>query len=245
MTVLEIMIVLAIIGAGAMLVNRGFRTLTRQDLVEGVTELATVMKRTSQLAIEHGEMHRILFDVDKQLYIVEACQGSTSIMRNEQLRPDEDEVKRAKDRGEQKLRDLPPDAFAADPEEAAKRVTALAASHVADKVCAPATDVVSGDSSGKGFSRALRADKGIKFKNVYVQHLERPADKGQVAIYFFPQGQSEKAIVELTDGTETFTILVHGLTGRVELRDGEMQDPDEHMLRNVLGDKDKRPRGEK
>jgi hypothetical protein len=42
----------------------------------------------------------------------------------------------------------------------------------------------------------------------------------------------------MTDGSETYTILVHGLTGRVELRDGTLRDPDDHMLRNVLGDKD-------
>ena len=54
----------------------------------------------------------------------------------------------------------------------------------------------------KGWVRALRADKGIKFKEIWVQHRDESATKGQVAIYFFPTGASEKAVIELTDGTE-------------------------------------------
>ena len=63
--------------------------------------------------------------------------------------------------------------------------------------------------------------------------------KGQIAIYFFPAGSSEKAVIEVTDDSETFSILVHGLSGRIELRDGTLRDVNDHMLRNVLGDKDK------
>jgi len=63
--------------------------------------------------------------------------------------------------------------------------------------------------------------------------------KGQVAIYFFPTGSAEKAVVEMTDGSETFSVLVSGLTGRIELKDGTLRDVNEHMMRNALGDKDK------
>src|SRR5262244_1780911 len=85
MTVLELMIVLAIIGGAAVLVRSGFRMITKADLVENATELSAMMKRTGQLSIEHGELHRIVFDLDKQIYVVEVCQGATAIMRNEQL----------------------------------------------------------------------------------------------------------------------------------------------------------------
>jgi hypothetical protein len=35
-------------------------------------------------------------------------------------------------------------------------------------------------------------------------------------------------------------VLVFGLTGRVELHDGELKDVNDHMLRNVMGDKDQK-----
>src|SRR3954464_4062779 len=125
MTVLEIMIVLAIIGGGAVLVRSGFRMITKADLVENATELAAVLRRTNQLAIEHGEMHRVVLDLEDHQYIVEVCQGQTAIVRNEKLDKKPEEVKDAIERGKQRLGQMPEDAFAAgDPEEATKRAVA-------------------------------------------------------------------------------------------------------------------------
>lgn len=238
MTVLEIMIVLAIIGAGAILVRSGFRLISKADLVENATEMSAVLKRANQLAIEHGEMHRVVFDFEKGAYVVEVCQGSTSIMRNEKLEKDPEEIKAALERGKQRLEQMPEDALAAgDAEEATKRATAIAGHHIADRQCQPASDAISGDASGKGWARTLYKDKGIKIKQIFVQHRDNAITKGHEAIYFFPAGSAEKAVVELTDGDAVFTILVHGLTGRVELRDGELNNVDDHMMRNAMGDK--------
>jgi len=239
MTVLEIMIVLAIIGGGAILVRTGFRSITKADLVENATELAAVMKRASQLAIEHGEMHRVTFDFDKHAYVVEICQGATAIVRNEQLNPDPEKAQEALERGQQRMGQLPPDALASgDPEEATRRAMAVAGHHVADRVCAPAGDGMTGDAEGKGWIRRLSVGRGIKLGKIWVQHLENGVSQDQVAVYFFPTGSAEKAVIELTDGSDTFTVLVHGLTGRVELRDGPLRSVDEHMLRNALGERE-------
>jgi hypothetical protein len=127
---------------------------------------------------------------------------------------------------------------AGDPDEAAKRQMAVAGAHVADRECVAATDTYTGDSSGKGWARILHANSGVKFKQIYVQHRDDPVTKGQVALYFWPTGSSEKAVIEVTDGSEVFSVLVFGLTGRVELHDGALKDPNDHMLKNVLGDKD-------
>ena len=240
MTVLEIMIVLAVIGGLMFIVRSGFRVLTKADLVEDSVELTAVMRRTSQLAIEHGELHRVVLDLDNHGYVVEVCQGEAAIMRNERLTNDDDEVKRAIERGKQRMSQLPSDALAAgDPEAATRRSAAVAGHHVADRTCVPATEGLTGDSSGKGWARKLRKDK-VKLKAVWVQHRDDSATKGQVAIYFFPIGGAEKAVIELTDGSEVFSLLVFGLTGRVELRDGELRNVDDHMLRNVMGDKDQK-----
>jgi len=245
MTVLELMIVLAIVGAAMMLVRSGFRMITRADLVENATELQAVLRRASTLAIEHGELHRVVIDMDKQLYSVEVCQGAIAIQRNEAVRPDEEKKKQALDKGKNAFSNMPQDALqVGDPEEAAKRATAVAGHHVSDRTCVTASDAITGaaenDAKGKakGWVRGLRADKGIKFKEIWVQHRDESATKGQVAIYFFPTGASEKSVIELTDGTDVFTVLVYGLTGRVELRDSVLHDVNEHMMRNAMGDKD-------
>ena len=239
MTILEIMVVLAIMAGAIVLLRNGFRLVTKADLVENSTELAAVMRRASQLAIERGEMHRVVIDLDSQQYLLEVCQGQTALVRNEALKQDPEEQKRAMERGKQRMQDLPQDALAAgDADEAVKRATAISGHHIADRQCAPATEGVTGDASGAGWQRKLRAQKGIKFKEVWVQHRDDSATKGQVGIYFFPVGSAEKAVIEVTDGSQTFTVLVHGLTGRVELKDGTLRDVDDHMLRNAMGEKD-------
>lgn len=239
MTVLEIMIVLAILGGGVVLVRTGFRMLTKADLVENAVELSAVLRRAGQLAIENGEMHRVVFNIEKGIYVVEVCQGQISILRNEKLNADPEEVKEALERGKQRMGTLPADAFAAgDADEGTKRVTALAGHHIADRMCSPATTAMTGDVSGKGWERSLYSGKGIKFQEIWVQHRDEGITKEPVAIYFFPMGSAEKAVIEVTDGSETFSVLVHGLTGRVELRDGKLRSVDDHMMKNVMGDRD-------
>lgn len=237
---MELMIVLAIIGGAAFLMRTGFRSLTKADLVENSTDLEAVMKRASQLAVEHGQLHRVVIDMDKNVYSVEVCEGQIGIQRNELVRPDEDAKKRALEKGKDKLQGNTDQGalMGGDPETAAKRAMAIAGHHIADKTCIPVPDPTSGDVEGKGFIRQLRVNKGIKFKEIWVQHRDESVTKGQVAVYFFPLGSSEKAVVELTDGDETFSVLVYGLTGRVELRDGILRDVNDHMMKNIMGDRD-------
>src|SRR5512139_3812117 len=103
MTILEIMVVIAIIGGMAFIVRSGFRLITKADLVENSTELAAIMRRAGQLAVERGEVHRIVLDLDSHAFVLEVCQGQTAIVRNEALRADTDEAKRAIERGKQRL----------------------------------------------------------------------------------------------------------------------------------------------
>ena len=251
MTVLELMVVLAILGLSVMLVRGGFKALTKADLVEDANDLAAILRRTGQLAVEHGEMHRVVIRLDAPNpkpkdwwdYSVEVCQGSTTVMRNEALRVDEEAAKQAIERGKQKLATLPNDALAVgDPEDAMKRATAIAGHHVADRMCVPAQDSVSGDSTKKPWIRRLR--RGSRLDKAAVQHLDDVQTKGELAVFFFPNGSAEKAVVEVTDGEDTFTVLVHGLTGRVELKDKALDDPNDHMLRNALGDTEEKRENE-
>src|SRR6185503_10150849 len=103
MTVLELMIVLAIIAAASVLVRSAFRLLTRADLVEGSTELSALFKRASSLAVEMGGMYRVTMDVDKGTFVVEQCKGATAIQLDEKVRPDEEAKKRAIEKGKNQL----------------------------------------------------------------------------------------------------------------------------------------------
>lgn len=247
---LEIMIVIAIVGLAGLLIRGGVRMVTKADLVEDAGLLAAYLKRANQMAIERGELHRVRVDFEKHAYAIEICPGQTAIVRNEALEVDPDEAKAALERGQQRLQQMPEDALAAgDPEEGTRRAMALGGHHVGDRVCQPVTEGITGTVPRRGekpnqWAQPLRSDKGIKFKELWVQHRDKSVTDGAEAIYFFPQGSAEKAVLELTDGSATFTLLIYGLTGRVELRDGELEDVDSHMLRDALGKKQQERDGE-
>ncbi len=253
LTLLEIMIVIAIIGLGMFAIGRGLRGLTKADLVEDADELAAMLRRAGQLAIENGEQHRVVFDLDKSVYRIDKCSGPATLARNEAVANDEEKTKQAIDRGNEKLRDLPQDALAVgDPEEAMARSKAIAGHHVADRTCVPATAGISGikhnvkkrylqiGDADADWIRNLNVVAGNKFAEIWVQHKDESTKKGEVAIYFFPNGSSEKAVIQLIDNDNDYkTVLVHGLSGRVTQKSGKLEDIDSHMLRNVMGDKDK------
>jgi type II secretory pathway pseudopilin PulG len=242
-TVLEMMIVVAIIGGFAYIAAGAFRMVTKADLVDDAQHIAAVMRRTSQLATETGQLHRVVLDFEHKKFAVEVCEGDLTVHRGEaeekvSPRTREDRLQMARERLQEQTKQAAA-AVPTSPEDEMKRAAALAGQHVGGAACQPVgAGAASGDAEGRGLDGELQAYRGIKFREVWVQHSEDSVTADTVAVHFFPIGSAEKAIVSLTDGGATYSILVHGLTGRIELVDGEIRDPDEHMMRNAEGDKD-------
>ena len=65
------------------------------------------MRRASTLAVEHGEMHRLVIDLDTQIYTVEICQGAVAIQRNEILRANQEDKQHALDKGKNAFSNMP------------------------------------------------------------------------------------------------------------------------------------------
>ena len=238
------MIVIAIIGMLGYVGYGAIRKLTRANLVEDTNRLGALMSRASELAGETGKLHRVTIDFDQDAAYVEACEGTMSITRVKSGDKPLDEKEAAHRIEEAKGRlQANKDANAmqrgftatATPEDETKMAAALAGHHIGDQTCQPVKDAYSGDSEGKPLILKLKKDSGIKVKEVWVQHRDDSVTTGQVSIYFFPLGSAEKAIVELTDGTDIYSVKVHGLTGQIETVDGEVKEVDEFMHHDVTG----------
>jgi general secretion pathway protein H len=54
--------------------------------------------------------------------------------------------------------------------------------------------------------------------DVYTPRMDEPVTEGRAYIYFFPLGQSEAAIIHLSDedGENIYSLVVHPITGRVQ-----------------------------
>jgi prepilin-type N-terminal cleavage/methylation domain-containing protein len=256
LTLLEIMIVVAIMGIALFALRSSLNILTNFGLSEDSDELAAMLRRASQLAVERGEQHRVVFDLEKGGYRIDVCQGPAALARNEAIDPDKEKAEQAVQKGQEKLRDLPQDALAVgDPDEAMRRAKALAGHHIADRICAPAVGGTSGVAHsftkknlqiGDDDADWIRAlNRSVKFTEIWVQHKDGSTKKGEVALYFFPNGSAEKAVIEMTDGDAVRTVIVNGLSGRIQQKAGKLEDVEAVMLRNVMGKKDKERESDK
>ncbi len=250
------MISLAIIGMMSYLGYGALRWLRGANVTEASVELASVMRRAQQLAAETGMLHRVVFDLgksssDPQTYRVEVCAGGPgAISRDPELAdPDQgdDKRKRAVEDAKQRLQSLPSSGGAGggagalptgDPEQAEDMALALAGQLAARRTCVVVAGVVSGDADGKELVRQIDPNRTARVKQIWVQHLERPVSTGLVALHFFPLGSAEKALVEVGDDDHTYTVKIHGLTGRVDVADGAVRDADAFLMRDAAGERE-------
>jgi len=235
-------IVLAIIGLLSYLSVGAIRWLRGANAVDASVELTGVMRRTTQLASASGQLYRIVFDLDAQTYRVEVCEGGpAAISKDPEQKPVEsspEAKQRAVEDAKQRLASMPqsvtPPAGASDADAEAMAL-ALTGQLAARRTCTVSPDFT-GDPNGKPGVRAIDPNRSAKLKSVYVQHLRDPVTTGLVAVHFFPLGSAEKAIVEIGDGSKTFSVVVWGLTGRVELQDGAIAQPDQFLYRDAEGE---------
>ena len=80
---------------------------------------------------------------------------------------------------------------------------------------------------GKGHKKL---ERGIRFRLVHTAHDDEPRTEGRAYLYFWPGGQTERAAIQLKvgegdDETNTVTLLVAPLTGKVTVKDGAVELP--------------------
>jgi prepilin-type N-terminal cleavage/methylation domain-containing protein len=234
MTLIEIMVTLAVVGLAMYLGYMAVRRVSKSDLRENAGQIAATLKNGYRMAAVSGLHHRVVIDLKEQSFRIETCQGKVALRKSER-----EELPDEKDDGFEPYVDpMTAQMLAAvSAEEATKIAAAIEGSKVGDAKCALST-LPNGDSDGRANVRQLDVGRDITFKRVFVQHLDDAQMSGIVTINFFPLGYAEKAIVEVgNDDGDRFSILVHGLTGRVEMRDGELSDPNDHMMRDASGER--------
>lgn len=257
MTLLEILVVLAVMGGMLFLGISTMKSLGKSALRSATVEVAAALRAAHNLSTQSGMHHRLIIDLDEQTYQIEACPDPIQLVRaeEEEHRLTEEKVQELMENPDQQKLNTAMQALAvqggggmaamggapeaASPDDALKQAAALAGVRVGATRCGVAT-ATGGDHSNfqeAPNSHALSTHGGkIKVRRVHVQHLLEPVTTGQVSINFFPLGHAEKALLELADDEGTqYTVLLHGLTGRVEVRDGEV-DPEKHMRRDAAGD---------
>ena len=80
-------------------------------------------------------------------------------------------------------------------------------------------------------AREVELPKGVRIAAVYLARLDEEVSEGRVTLYFWGQGQTERAVFWIRDREDReYTVIVHPLTGRARVVRGHYEPP-EQVLR--------------
>lgn len=213
-TLLEIIVVLAVIGLVMGSAVRGFRSLVKSDLRAGAAQVSGMMRFLFDRASTTGRMHRLVIDLAQNQVWAEMSDDRYFIPRER-----ETDLSREMDAEKEKKRD---DAEKKQQESMAASPAAAAQLQLMPQAFEPKRARFASFKETKLRPVAL---KTVKLIDVYTPRLAEPITKGRAYIYFFPMGQTEPAMIHLGDkkGELVYTLVVHPLTGRVRIYNEDLK----------------------
>ncbi len=206
-TLLEIMIVLVIVGLISGMSIRGLRSLAKSDLRASTSRLSGAVRYLFDRASTTGKYHRLVIDVDEGRYWAEVSDDRFYIPREPETESSQKKLAELQAKLDEKERQITDMSEAAGGFDMAK----LQPQDFRPKKV----------RFGAFKETTLKAVKmkGTKVMDVFTPRVAEPVTKGRAYIYFFPLGQTEPAIVHLSDATQetVYSLVVHPITGRVRI----------------------------
>ncbi len=193
MTLIEVMIVILIIAVAATGVSYGLGAVTQANLRSACMTLNAASRGAYGRAIAENATVRLLFDLETDQMSFEEAHGRVVLTRL-------DDATRAElEDGE--------DGTVVDPwAAAAARLQNTLHPTFGASPFSPIT--------GRQF-RARGLPGGVHIVRVLVPHEPDPVEEGQAAVYFFPGGQTENAVIWVGDDNDrVYSVEIHPLTGR-------------------------------
>jgi len=235
-TLIEVMVAFAIVALLAGASVQGLRSLRKADLRESSTQLSGAMRYLFDRASTTGKIHRLVIDMEQGMYWAEVSDDKFYIPREEtekDLRRRE-EKEADEDADEQKKQDR-----AAREKERGKGPAANSSFDL--------SKLEVGDFRPKRARFAAFKDltlkpvrlKKVRVRSVYTPRVTDPLTTGRGYIYFFPLGQTEPAIITMTDqaGEAVFSLVVHPITGHVRIYNREIQPPNDNVQTDDEGNR--------
>jgi general secretion pathway protein H len=211
MTLIEVVVSLVIV---VMLVGLAIPTLsniTRVELRTSASKTSGMIKSTYDTAVLTGHTHRLLFDLDKKTITAEVATGYVALTRGGDA-----EAKRDKDKKDKDKKHESDDDGSAALLAIAKRVTDVGDTGPVQK------------ASFTALGKPYDLPDGIRIADIQSEHLREPVKQGREAIYFFPTGYSEHAMIHFEDnGGHVYAVEVEPLSGRTKISDHRAEYKDE------------------
>jgi general secretion pathway protein H len=214
-TLIEILVVLAIVGLLAALSIRGLRSLARSDLRASVSHMSGAIRYLFDRASTTGKYHRLVIDLDQGKYWAEVSDDQFYLPRDPETETSQKKLAQLEARLDEK--------------EAQRKEMAEASGDIDMTKVLPMDFRPKRARFGAFKETALKPVtlKNTEVMDVFTPRMADPITKGRAYIYFFPLGQTEPAIVHLSDPTEEtiYSLVVHPMTGRVRIINAYVQPP--------------------
>lgn len=227
MTLIEIMVVIFIVALAATGLGFSVNAITRTNLKSGAAKFAAAARYAYNRAITNGTTVRIVFDLPGNKFAIEEAFGRIALTKGTKGR--------AVHGVDESLLD---DNGAVDPWAAAK---AKLEKPLEPVINASPFEPIRG-SSGEPVKRFTDVSLGrhVQVVRLIVPHEPEPKDSGKGAVHFFPNGYTEHAVIQLSDGNDGFySVELSPLTGRAKIVQGEyepeafMDDPEDPGVSEV------------
>ncbi len=207
LTLIEMLVVLAIVGLLAVGILMGSGQLASAKLKKTATSLAGVIRVAYTRASSTSKSVRIVFDFGQRAFWMEEAEQSMLVTPKDST-----------------------GTGGADAVTALERQSIAESARLVNGPAAPRAHfkqvdmgLLAIDSDTHGSVRALPGN--ISFRSIQTTHDDQPRTAERAYIYFWPGGQTERASIQIrigdsTEDAQCLTLLVAPLTGSVNVKSG-------------------------
>jgi general secretion pathway protein H len=236
-TLIEILIVLAVMGLMAGMVVIGFGAGRQAEVGRATNQIANTIRYGFDKARVGGDYYRLTINLDESTFALQVGDDAMYLPATDRdgkiIEIDDRKLEEQADRdlrAEQSFnRSVQSAAYREDPGAAGGTGGDDGLGDVykpqprkVPRRKKPLFEAFDDDNALSGLAKPFSLPEGTKV--VYVRTADdlQPITKGEASIVFFPRGRTQKAHIQLEsdDGTAKYTIKVEPMTGRVTIVDG-------------------------
>jgi general secretion pathway protein H len=227
-TLIEVMVAMMVIALIATIGVKGFRTVTKGSLREGSSHLAGAIRFLFDRASITGKYHRLVIDLNEGRYWAEVSDDRFYAPNQAESEPDrrkreekEDAVEDEERKRQEKQRLLYGSSSSSSSSGSSSSSFDMSKMEVGEFRPRRARFAAFKETALK----PVTLKKEVRIKSVYTPRMTDPVTAGRVYLYFYPLGQTEPAVITLTDkaGDSVFSLVVHPITGKVKIYNVEVK----------------------
>jgi len=235
MSLIEILVVVAIVGLLMGGATYGLRAVSKSRLRGGAGRLASAIRYCFDRSMATGQYYRLVVDLSAEgggtAYWPEKSSVRAYVSRDKERSPgrgkafdtvaeekriaalDKEKEAEATRKSSSQTSNIP-GGLSIEPPPRPKRARFQTFDDAITQL---------GGSESQGKATIVRM-KGIAAE-VYTPRQPEPYTSGRAYLYFFPDGHTERALIRLRDGDDWYSLVVSPLTGRVEVSTGKLDLP--------------------